>query len=130
MVWRNWRNKMNKKSNLPFNPRGQIKVGGENFSIFRLDSLEKEGLYTPQALPRSIQLLLENLLRNAALGRGSFDELQSLVCWSPDLQDPAVIPFMPGRVVLQDFTGVPAVVDLAAMRAAVARCNRPVAPSL
>jgi aconitate hydratase len=112
---------MSKKSNLHFDPTDRLNVGDENFNIFRLDSLEKEGLCTLDILPRSIRILLENLLRNAALGRGSFDELQSLVCWSSDLVDPSVIPFMPGRVVLQDFTGVPALVDLAAMRSAMAR---------
>lgn len=112
---------MSKKSNLSFDPKGTLKVGSEKFTIFRLDSLEKAGLCTLHTLPRSIRILLENLLRNAAGGRSSFEELQSLVCWSPDMKDPAVIPFMPGRVVLQDFTGVPALVDLAAMRSAVAR---------
>ena len=112
---------MTKKSNLPFDPKDQIKVGAEIFSIFRLDSLEKEGLCTLHALPRSIRILLENLLRNAAGGGVSFEELKSLAGWSPDLKEPAAIPFMPGRVVLQDFTGVPALVDLAAMRSAMAR---------
>jgi aconitate hydratase len=112
---------MHENSNLPFDPKDKIQVGGENFSIFRLDSLEKEGLCTPHALPRSIRILLENLLRNAAGGKGSFQDLQNLVCWSPEMKEFAVIPFMPGRVVLQDFTGVPALVDLAAMRSAIAR---------
>ena len=112
---------MSKSGNLPFDPKDTLKVGSENFSIYRLDSLEKEGLCALDKLPRSIRILLENLLRNAAGRIGSFEEFQSLVCWSPDLGDPAVIPFMPGRVVLQDFTGVPALVDLAAMRSAMAR---------
>jgi aconitate hydratase len=111
---------MSKKISLPFDPKDKIQVGSENFTIYRLDSLEKEGLCALDKLPRSIRILLENLLRNAAGGRGSYEELQTLVCWSPDLGDPAVIPFMPGRVVLQDFTGVPALVDLAAMRSAMA----------
>jgi len=112
---------MSKSGNLPFDPKDTLVVDDQSFSIFRLDSLEKEGLCTLDKLPRSIRILLENLLRNAAGGRGSLEELQSLVCWSPDLGEPAVIPFMPGRVVLQDFTGVPALVDLAAMRSAMAR---------
>lgn len=106
---------------LPFDPRDKLSVDGENFTIFKLDSLEKEGLCVPHTLPRSIRILLENLLRNAAGGGVSFEELQSLAGWSPGLGEPAVIPFMPGRVVLQDFTGVPALVDLAAMRSAMAR---------
>ncbi len=109
---------MSRQNNLPFDSRDTLTVGSENFSIFRLDSLEKEGLCTPHALPRSIRILLENLLRNAAGGKGSFQDLQNLVCWSPEMKEFAVIPFMPGRVVLQDFTGVPALVDLAAMRSA------------
>jgi aconitate hydratase len=112
---------MSKRNNLPFDPKDILTVDGEKFTIYRLASLEKEGLCALNALPRSIRILLENLLRNAALGRGSFEELKSLVCWSPAHQEPSVIPFMPARVVLQDFTGVPALVDLAAMRSAMAR---------
>ena len=112
---------MNKKSSLPFDPKGKIQVDGRDFSVFRLDSLEKEGLCSPGTMPYSIRILMENLLRSAAGGGASFEELQDLARWSPDLTEFPVIPFMPARVVLQDFTGVPALVDLAAMRSAMAR---------
>ncbi len=109
------------KENLPFDPRDRIQVGAENFIIYRLDSLEEAGLCVLDKLPYSIRILLENLLRGAATGTVSFEELRSLAGWSAELKDPAAIPFMPARVVLQDFTGVPALVDLAAMRSAMAR---------
>jgi len=112
---------MSEKGNLPFDPTGTISVDGENFTIFRLDALEKQGLCTLHKIPRSIRILLENLLRSAAGSRATLGELQDLARWSPDFSDHRVIPFMPSRVVLQDFTGVPALVDLAAMRSAVSR---------
>ncbi len=108
-------------STLPFDPKDKITVGSQEYTIFRLDSLEEAGLCVLDKLPYSIRILLENLLRGAASGTVSFEELRSLAGWSTKPGDRAAIPFMPARVVLQDFTGVPALVDLAAMRSAMAR---------
>jgi aconitate hydratase len=77
--------------------------------------LEEAGLVKLSALPFSIRILLENALRHAGKGYVSEDQVRAVAAWSPQNAG-ADIPFMPSRVVLQDFTGVPAVVDLAAMR--------------
>jgi aconitate hydratase len=82
--------------------------------------LEEEGLVTLDRLPFSIRVLLENTLRHAGKGFVEEDHVEAVAEWSPTNAG-AGFPFMPTRVVLQDFTGVPAVVDLAAMRSALAR---------
>ena len=107
--------------NLNFDPRDALKVGKESYVIYRLDSLEKMGIAEIGRLPFSIRVLLENLLRSSFSGTGTLDDVKRLAAWKPDGKDRKSIPFMPARVVLQDFTGVPAVVDLAAMRSAIAR---------
>ncbi|UCC25548.1 MAG: aconitate hydratase AcnA [Gemmatimonadales bacterium] len=84
-------------------------------SYYDLSVLEEAGLVTLSALPFSIRVLLENVLRHAGKGYVSEDHVRAVAAWSPNNAG-ADIPFMPSRVVLQDFTGVPAVVDLAAMR--------------
>ncbi len=112
---------MTKTGDLSFDPSGRLKIGSDEFTIYRLDSLEKEGLCVPEELPWSIRILLENLLRNAAGGAVSLEELQALAGWDPGKTASSTIPFIPGRILLQDFTGVPSLVDLAAMRSAVAR---------
>ena len=112
---------MTDPSTLPFDPKDTLKVGSENFTIYRLDSLEDAGLCVLDRLPYSIRILLENLLRNSFNGISSLEDIKRLAAWSPDMSDNSAIPFMPARVLLQDFTGVPAIVDLAAMRSAMAR---------
>ncbi len=114
---------MSKKEygNLNFDPRGTLKVGKESYVIYRLDSLEEMGIADISRLPFSIRVLLENLLRNSFSGTVTLDDVRRLAAWKPDGKDSKSIPFMPARVVLQDFTGVPAVVDLAAMRSALSR---------
>ncbi len=107
--------------NLNFDPRDTLKVGKESYVIYRLDSLEKMGIAKIGRLPFSIRVLLENLLRSSFSGTGTLDDVKRLAAWEHDGKDRKSIPFMPARVVLQDFTGVPAVVDLAAMRSAIAR---------
>ena len=72
-------------------------------------------------LPFSLRVLLENLLRNLKRDEVNETHLQSLLNWSPNTDKPAAIPFFPGRVILQDFTGLPVINDLAAMRAALQR---------
>jgi aconitate hydratase len=83
--------------------------------LYRLSRLEEAGIASIDRLPFSIRILLENALRNAGEGYVSEDDVRAVAAWSPT-NSGANIPFLPSRVVLQDFTGVPAVVDLAAMR--------------
>ncbi|MFV1957278.1 MAG: aconitase family protein, partial [bacterium] len=111
----------NEYGNLNFDPRDTLRVGKESYVIYRTDSLEEMGIAEIDRLPFSIRILLENLLRSSFSGIGTLDDIKRLAAWKPAGKDRKSIQFMPGRVVLQDFTGVPAVVDLAAMRSAIAR---------
>ncbi len=91
-------------------------VGG-----YRLGRLEQLGLVRLSELPYSIRMLLEAVLRNCDGFEVTEEDVRSLAAWKPVAAQRPEVPFKPARVVLQDFTGVPAVVDLAAMRSAVAR---------
>ena len=99
----------------------KIKVNGTEYTLFSLDTLQKNTAEDLSRLPFSIRILLENLLRHAKSSKVGMADINSLLAWQPDMTSPGSIPFMPARVILQDFTGVPALVDLAALRAAVAR---------
>ena len=100
-----------------FGALGQIEAGGQSLSIARLDALSGE---TDVArLPYTLRVLLENVLRSEALGHGSPDEVRAVAHWDADAEPKDEISFRPARVLLQDFTGVPAIVDLAAMREAM-----------
>ena len=102
-----------------FGARGTLSVGARTYEIFRLDALSRAGL-PAERLPYSLRILLENLLRHAD-GRIVRDEdIEALARWEPRAEPSREIAFTPARVLLQDFTGVPAVVDLAAMRDAMA----------
>ena len=103
-----------------FNSRGVLKVGKQEYAIYHLDALEKAGLTKLSKLPYSIRILLEAALRQCNDKEITKDDVKNIASWAPKAERPG-IPFLPARVVMQDFTGVPAVVDLAAMRAAVAR---------
>ncbi|MBE0683147.1 MAG: aconitate hydratase AcnA [Anaerolineales bacterium] len=103
-----------------FKSRDVLKVGKKEYVIFRLDALEKAGLTKLNKLPYSIRIVLEAALRQCNDREITQDDVKNIASWTPKGARPG-IPFLPGRVVMQDFTGVPAVVDLAAMRAAVAR---------
>ncbi len=103
-----------------FKSRDVLKVGKKQYTIFRLDALEKAGLVKLSKLPYSIRVVLEAALRQCNDNEITQDDVKNIAAWTPKGARPG-IPFLPGRVVMQDFTGVPAVVDLAAMRAAVAR---------
>lgn len=83
--------------------------------------MQEYGFDDIDRLPFSIRILLENLLRHANTDLVTEEDVANLASWQPVMQDSKSISFMPGRVVLQDFTGVPAIVDLAALRSAVAR---------
>jgi len=102
-----------------FNSRSRLDLADGPATIFRLDALEAEGVAELDRLPFSIRILLENVLRHA--GNGVVDErhVRAVANWRPEPDLSLEVPFMPGRVVLQDFTGVPAVVDMAAMRDAI-----------
>ncbi|MBI2061127.1 MAG: aconitate hydratase AcnA [Nitrospirae bacterium] len=99
-----------------FGVRGALKVGGEAFTIFRLVDLEKRSGVSISRLPYSIRILLENLLRNEDGRVVEKSHIETLLKWNPRSVPEGDIPFLPARVILQDFTGVPVVVDLAAMR--------------
>ncbi len=103
-----------------FKSRDVLKVGKKQYVIFRLDALEKAGLTQLSKLPFSIRVVLEAALRQCNDKEITQADVKNIAAWTPKGARPG-IPFLPGRVVMQDFTGVPAVVDLAAMRAAVAR---------
>jgi aconitate hydratase len=103
-----------------FNSRDVLKVGKKEYIIYRLDALEKTGLTTLNKLPYSIRVLLEAALRQCNDIEIKQEDVKNIASWTPQGSRPG-IPFLPSRVVMQDFTGVPAIVDLAAMRAAVAR---------
>ena len=103
-----------------FKSRDVLKVGNKEYVIFRLDTLEKAGLTKLGKLPYSIRIVLEAALRQCNDKEITQADVKNIASWSPKGARPG-IPFLPARVVMQDFTGVPAVVDLAAMRAAVAR---------
>lgn len=100
----------------PFNARTPLVGGPEGVSYYRLQQLEEDGLGQISKLPFSIRVLLESVLRNCDGYIVREEDVRNLAAW--DAKNPAAveIPFMPARVVLQDFTGVPCVVDLAAMR--------------
>ena len=105
-----------------FATRAALKVGSESFEIYRLDALERSGVGKPSRLPFSLKVLLENLLRHEDGRFVHADDIRALATWDPTSAEGASekeISFMPARVLLQDFTGVPAVVDLAAMRDAM-----------
>jgi aconitate hydratase A / 2-methylisocitrate dehydratase len=101
-----------------FAARDTLKVGDREHTIFRLDALQSS--YDVARLPFSLKVLLENLLRTE--GNGSVDaaDIEKLARWDAKAEPSEEIAFTPARVVMQDFTGVPAVVDLAAMRDAMA----------
>ncbi len=100
-----------------FDARGALDVNGKSYQIYRLDALKQHGMDVAR-LPYGLKILLENLLRNEG-GDVTADDIRALASWDPDAQPSKEIAFTPARVVLQDFTGVPAVVDLAAMREAM-----------
>ncbi|WP_368647845.1 aconitate hydratase AcnA [Castellaniella ginsengisoli] len=101
-----------------FGARATLDVGGKSYRIWRLDALKDHG-FDPGRLPYGLKILLENLLRTEDGVAVRADEIRALAGWDPAAQPSREIAFTPARVVLQDFTGVPALVDLAAMRDAM-----------
>ena len=101
-----------------FGAKAALRVGSRQYQIFRLDSLDKHGIST-QKLPYSLRILLENLLRTENGKSVTPDDVRFLAEWDAKAIPSREIAFTPARVLMQDFTGVPAVVDLAAMRNAM-----------
>jgi len=108
---------MNKKRVNSFDSQSPLKVGKQAFEIFRLNALEKAGLDISR-LPFSMKILIENLLRNEDNAFVKRADIEAAAKWNGKPSDNE-IAFMPARVLMQDFTGVPAVVDLASMRNAI-----------
>jgi aconitate hydratase len=105
----------------PFGARDTFNAPGGKAGIYRLSKLQDASLGNISALPYSIRVLLESLLRNCDGYEVMEEDVKALAAWNAAAPDQVEIPFKPARVVLQDFTGVPCVVDLAAMRAAMKR---------
>jgi aconitate hydratase len=101
-----------------FNSRSTLKVGDKEYEIYRLDALDRQGIPTKH-LPFSLRILLENLLRTEDGRNVKKEDVRSMAAWNKNSKPDKEIAFTPSRVLLQDFTGVPCVVDLAAMRDAM-----------
>src|SRR5438552_15353708 len=102
-----------------FATRGKLRVGDRDYTIFRLDALEKAGFRNVGRLPYSIRILLENLLHYEDGVAVTKDDVAAMASWDAKNVGEKEIAFRTARVLLQDFTGVPCVVDLAAMRDAI-----------
>jgi len=105
----------------PFNAEATLSTAAGEFKYFSLQKLADDGVGEISTLPYSIRILLEACLRNVDGFIVSEDDVRGLANWKAEAAERAELPFKPGRVVLQDFTGVPAVVDLAALRQAMSR---------
>ncbi len=108
-----------------FGTRSTLESAQGTVQYYRLPTLASHGVKNLDRLPFTVKIILENLLRHAGGEVVTEDDVLSLAAWQPgsSAQSEAEYPYMPARVLLQDFTGVPAVADLAAMRSAVARMN-------
>src|SRR3989442_1462576 len=114
--------------NQPHNPFDSLQTfdlgNGQQGSFYSLPALEKAGVGAISTLPVSIRLVLESILRNCDGNKVTEANVKALANWTPKAERTEEIPFVVARIVLQDFTGVPLLVDLAAMRAAVARMGK------
>src|SRR5215211_5498246 len=100
-----------------FGALATLAVGDERYEVVRLDALQSQ--YDVFRLPYTLRILLENVLRAEADGKAGAEEVEAVARWDAKAEPTSEISFTPARVLLQDFTGVPAVVDLAAMRDAM-----------
>ena len=100
------------------------RLAGTELDYYPLAALHKAGLPDPGAMPMTIKVLLEGLLRLSESGATHEENVRTLASWPSPPPDHAELPFLPARVLMQDFTGVPAVVDLAAMRSAMKRAGK------
>src|SRR5206468_7585132 len=101
-----------------FRSRSTLKAGGKEYEIYRLSALDEQGIST-RHLPFSLRILLENLLRTEDGRNVRKEDIRALANWNSKSKADKEIAFTPSRVLLQDFTGVPCIVDLAAMRDAM-----------
>jgi aconitate hydratase len=101
-----------------FGAKASLDVGGTQYQIYRLDAVAGDGLDVA-SLPYSLKVLLENLLRTEDGANITADDIRALAGWDADAEPSKEIQYSPARVIMQDFTGVPAVVDLATMREAM-----------
>ncbi|MGD8753342.1 MAG: aconitase family protein, partial [Anaerolineales bacterium] len=104
-----------------FQTREYLKTTHGIYTIYSLKKLEQGGLVQLDRIPFSIRIMLEAVLRQCNEREITRQDVINLAGWTPNAQERLAMPFRPGRVVMQDFTGVPAVVDLAAMRSAMKR---------
>ena len=102
-----------------FNALGTLEVGDQSYQIYRLSAVTGEGLDV-ESLPYSLKILLENLLRTEDGADITADDIKALAGWDAEAEPDKEIQFTPARVIMQDFTGVPCIVDLATMREAMA----------
>ncbi|HYN87507.1 MAG TPA: aconitate hydratase AcnA, partial [Ardenticatenaceae bacterium] len=107
----------------PFGVRTALETASGPVRIYSLEALEQSGVAAVSRLPFSIKVLVESALRNLDAFAITEEHVRILAGWRGNAQSDQEIPFMPGRVILQDFSGVPSVVDLAALRSALARLN-------
>ncbi|MEO6184064.1 MAG: aconitate hydratase, partial [Verrucomicrobiota bacterium] len=108
-----------------FNSLREFDLGnGQRGSFYSLPALEAAGIGVISKLPISIRLVLESILRNCDGKKVTEQNIRALATWDPMARRTEEIPFVVARIVLQDFTGVPLLVDLAAMRSAVARMQK------
>ena len=101
-----------------FDAKHTLTSGDKSYTYYRLDSLAAKGIELAR-LPFSLRVLLENLLRREDGVTVTADDIEFLAKWQPQAEPSREIAYMPARVLMQDFTGVPAIVDLAAMRDAM-----------
>src|SRR3954462_9393519 len=104
-----------------FGAKGTLEVGDQSYEIFRLSAVSGDGIDDDAvaSLPYSLKVLLENLLRTEDGENITADDVRALAGWDPDAEPDTEIQFTPARVIMQDFTGVPCIVDLATMREAM-----------
>src|SRR5918994_669127 len=107
----------------PLNARSALETSSGKVDYFRLAALQEANLAEMDRIPMTVKILLENLLRYSGSRFVRDDDITSLAVWGQKPIDDREFPFAPSRVILQDFTGVPAVVDLAAMRASIERAG-------
>src|SRR3954463_9560835 len=100
-----------------FGARSELEMGGQTYEIFKLDALQQK--YDVARLPYSLKVLLENLLRSEDGEFVTADQIERIAKWDAKADPEHEIAYTPARVLMQDFTGVPAIVDLAAMRDAM-----------
>ena len=107
-----------------FGTLSEMAVGPQRVSYFRLPTITDQGLADVSRLPRTIKVLLEAVLRNENGVEVTREDVEKLIHYNPKAPAQVEIPFKPARVLMQDFTGVPAIVDLAALRSAMIRLGK------